>query len=164
MKTEKKKSQPLASQPQYEQHERQYESRYEPIEKNLPKALPRRFKVIKHALLPIACFLVVWLILSFISSCMAWKAVFLDSNQVFFGRFASVPFRSTIKVHNAHYLKPNTEKPADGKPADMEVASVEDDAHGPESAITVMKSHVLYYQKLRPGTPLYTGLKKALDR
>ena len=75
-----------------------------------------------------------------------------------------MPFSSTIKVRNAHYLKTNAEKPADGKSAGMEVVSVEDDAHGPDSTIVIMKSHILYYQKLRPGTPLYTGLKKNLDQ
>jgi hypothetical protein len=138
----------------------------EPVEfsPRLQQKLPKKRRTVKHIVLPLLILVVVWSILSFISSCFAWKAVFLDSNQVYFGRFVYLPFTSTVKLHDVHYLKPGSVTTEAGALPDLVVLPVEDDAHGPTSKMTITKSHILYYQKLQPGTTLYTGLKQSLDR
>ncbi len=111
--------------------------------------------------LPIIVIVIVWFALSFVSNRLAWKAVFLDSNQVYFGRFSYIPFRSTITLRDAHFLKSDTTAP--GATADapiMTIMSVESDAHAPTSDIVIEKSHILYYQELRPGTSMYQGLSE----
>lgn len=119
----------------------------------------------KASRLPIVILAIVWFVLSCVSSRLAWKAVFLDSNQVYFGRFSYIPFKSTITLHDAHYLKSDTAAPAaPGTAPTMTIMSVEADAHAPTSKIVIEKSHMLYYQELRPGTSMYEGLSKEMDR
>lgn len=118
-----------------------------------------------------------WWILSLVSSRLAWKAVFLDSNQVYFGRFTNIPFTSSIKLHDVHYLKPVTTNTGDSNTAntsgtsspepapaqgDLSVLSVINDVHGPEDVMVINKDHILYYQKLRPNSTLFRGLSEAL--
>lgn len=104
-----------------------------------------------------------WFILSCISSRLAWKAVFLDSNQVYFGRFLDIPFASKITLHDVHYLKPliddvnSTTTAAEG---DLTVLSIVGDVHGPKDKMTINKDHILYYQELRTDSTLYLGLNQ----
>lgn len=107
---------------------------------------------------------VVWIILSLVSSRLAWRAVFLESGQVYFGRFTYVPFSSTVTLHDAHYLKPGSDQAdASGVP-NLTILPVSGDVHGPVSTMTITKSHILYYQGLRKGTVLYKGLEAGLGR
>lgn len=124
----------------------------------------KRKKILVHIGYAIGAIAIFWALLTFISNSLAWKAVFLDSNQVFFGRFISIPFSSTITLHDAYYLKSgNGEDGAETLP-NLMITSVEDDAHAPFSKTTIRKSHILYYQKLRPGTTLYKGLQQESSR
>ena len=130
--------------------------------KNARPGFSRR--VFRSAWLAIIVILLTWFVLSLISSRLAWKAVFLDSNQVYFGRFISIPFASTVTVHDTHYLKPDAEKKEGQAASDLVILPVENDIHGPTSKIYINKDHVLYYQKLKPGTTLYKGLEDSLKR
>ena len=124
----------------------------------------RRKRNVVRAIFALVIAMILWLMLSWISSGLAWKAVFLDSNQVFFGRFTYVPFSSTITLRDAHYLKPGNDKAEGGALPNLTIVSVEEDAHGPVSKMTIRKSHILYYQKLKPGTALHKGLQEQLAR
>lgn len=56
----------------------------------VPKKRSRRF-FLTSFLFAILIIGGTWWILSCVSSRLAWKAVFLDSNQVYFGRFIDIP-------------------------------------------------------------------------
>ena len=64
---------------------------------------PRR-RLVKVVWGVAAIIVIVWA-WSVISSGMAWRAVFLSNNQVYFGHFWSVPFASTITLNDVYYLQ-----------------------------------------------------------
>ncbi len=108
-----------------------------------------------------------WWILSCVSSRLTWKAVFLDSNQVYFGRFIDIPFSSNITIHDVHYIKKDSDDAnstsTEEKP-DISVLSVFGDLHSPEDTMKINKSHILYYQKIRPESVLFRGLSESVKK
>jgi hypothetical protein len=109
-----------------------------------------------------------WFVLSTVSSRLTWKAVFLDSNQVYFGRFSYVPFLSTITLHDVHYLRPfsdtdiQTGTTTEKVEGDLSVLSILGDVHSPKDSMVISKDHILYYQEIRPDSVLFRGLSESI--
>lgn len=109
-----------------------------------------------------------WWILSTVSSRLTWKAVFLDSNQVYFGRFNYVPFLSTVTLHDVHYLRPLTDADiqtgtsTEKIEGDLSVLSILGDVHSPKDSMIINKNHILYYQEIRPDSVLFRGLSESI--
>jgi hypothetical protein len=115
----------------------------------------------------IGIILLLWAILNIFSSWFAWKAVFLDNNQVFFGKFINIPFTSKIVLRQTHYIKTDTigdESQAAVASTDAIIAPLQDMVHGPRSTRIINKDHVLYYEVLRTDTTLVKGLNDSLKQ
>lgn len=110
--------------------------------------------------------LVLWFLISFLSSTFAWKAVFLDSNQVFFGKFVNIPFVSTITLRKAHFIKPDEVDSASSTPTrqNMIISKIGEMPHGPAEDMVISKDHILYYENLKPGSSMVKGLEQSETR
>jgi hypothetical protein len=113
--------------------------------------------------LAIVIIIATWCVLSVVSSRLAWKAVVLENGQIFFGRFSYVPFRSTVALHNAHYMKSGPSA-ASSTVSDFTVLPVTGDVHGPTDTMIIRKDHIQYYQVIRSDTTLYKGLSESVKK
>ncbi len=78
-----------------------------PTASHYPRKKSRRF-FLSSFIFAVVIIVGTWWILSVVSSRLAWKAVFLDTNQIYFARFVDIPFASTITLHDVHYMKTGT--------------------------------------------------------
>lgn len=99
---------------------------------------------------------ILWLIISFFVSMNSWKAVFMDNNQVFFGKYINIPFSSNITLHKTHYLKQSASSSVDS----IDIVSIKDNIHNPEDFIEISRNHILYSEQLKSGSIMV----QALDR
>lgn len=114
----------------------------------------------------IATILVAWFLISFLSNIFTWKAVFLDSNQVFFGKFVNIPFASTITLRNAHFIKPEQADISSSTPQNQSIiiSEIGEMPHGPADDMVISKDHILYYENLKSGSSLVKGLEQSENR
>ncbi len=116
----------------------------------------RNISLVKLGVFILAIIFILWLIISFFVKMNSWKAVFLDNNQVFFGKFVTVPFSSSITLHKTHYLKQNASSSADS----IDIVSIKDNIHNPEDFMEISRNHILYSEQLKSGSIMV----QALDR
>lgn len=92
-----------------------------------------------------------WGIVS-VSSMNSWKAVFIDNDQVYFGKGFVIPFSSHMTLRHVYYIQNNTEGQT------TVVKPLTDDVHGPHNRLSINRDHILYIQELRKDSPLGQGL------
>lgn len=123
----------------------------------------KKFLTKKRIFSSIVIIVFLWIVLSILSSMSAWKAVFLDDKQVFFGKTINVPFTKFITLRRVHYVDSQGQPtPVAGsleKP-DIVISPLSNMVHGPKDTMKINKSHILYYEELRPDTTLVKGLNK----
>lgn len=107
---------------------------------------------------------ILWIIMSVGSSWFSWKAVFLDNNQVYFGKMISIPFTSKITLRQVHFIRPDAPDTASSTASDIIIAPLSDMVHGPKNTMVISKNHILYYETLQSGTTLVKGLNKDLPK
>jgi hypothetical protein len=117
------------------------------------RAYPIRVISFRRIIFIIGCIIALWIVMTFISGLNSWKAVFIDNNQVYFGKFINIPFTSTINLKHVYYLK------SAATSTDFILSSPQNDVHQPESNTTLMKEHVLYYQKLSKNSALLKAIR-----
>ena len=103
---------------------------------------------------------IVWYIFSFFVGINSWKAVFLDNNQVFFGKFANVPFSSSITLHKTYYLRPSSASSTNS----AEILSIKDNSQSPQDFLVISKFHILYTEQLKPKGIMSQALDKEESR
>lgn len=128
-----------------------------------PKRKSRRFFT-SSVIFALLIIFATWWLLSVVSSRLAWKVIFLDSNQVYFGRFIDIPFVSSITLHDVHYVETSVRTPEIGQTIDVKpditVLPISNSPHSPKDSMVVRKDHIRYYQSLRPDSVLYKGLNE----
>ncbi len=114
----------------------------------------------------LATVIALWFLISFLSNVFTWKAVFLDSNQVFFGKFINVPFVSTITLRKAHFIKPDESGSATSTTPkqSMIISEIGEMPHSPTDTMVISKDHILYYESLRSDSSLVKGLEQSTVR
>jgi hypothetical protein len=144
------------------------DNQVEPQVRNQPTVrLVKRHSFKASLLSGVGIIVLLWAILNIFSSWFAWKAVFLDNNQVFFGKFINIPFTSKIVLRQTHYIKSDTigdQSQVDSSVSDAVIAPLQDMVHGPKSTRIINKEHVLYYEVLRTNTTLVKGLNESLKQ
>ncbi len=88
----------------------------------------------------------------FYQSERAWRAVFLSNNQVYFGRFFSLPFWPNGRLTDIYYLEVSQSIQPQGNTApqpELKVVKLGNEIHGPMSKMIIPMSHVLFWEDLR---------------
>lgn len=100
-----------------------------------------------HMILVGICIL--WIILTYVASLTAWKAVFLDNTQVYFGHYMHIPFTRYATLREVYFLRAgaNLEDTATIVPLATE-------PHGPENYMRINVDHVVAVHILRSDSPL----------
>lgn len=109
---------------------------------NVLKNKLRSLRKSRIALLVIIVGFAIWLVLSLLVNINSWKAVFLDSGQVFFGKFVTVPFSKTITLHKTYYFRSASSTDS------TDVVSIKDSLHNPQDFMVISRSHILYTEQL----------------
>ncbi len=97
--------------------------------------------------------LILWWLITLIAHMNAWKAVFLDNDQVYFGKFINIPFTPNIALKKVYYLKSTATS------TDFIVTSIKDDVHQPKDSMKISKSHILYSEELRTDSSLAKAIE-----
>ena len=96
---------------------------------------------------------------SFISSGMKWKAVFLTNNQVYFGHFWDWPFASTITLRDVYYLQINQLNATDQ--SQLKLVKLGSEIHGPTNEMVIPLSQILFYETLRSDSAIVKTINGA---
>ncbi len=86
---------------------------------------------------------------SLVGAKSAWKAVFLDSGQVYFGKVSSET-KQTIVLRQVHYIQPlnQSTKNANQQPQ-FTLVKLGDEIYGPTNEIRLNRSHILFMETLK---------------
>ncbi len=76
-----------------------------------------------------------------------YYSIFLDNNQVYFGKIASRN-NDFLTLTNVYYLKLNINKKIDNK-ADLVLYKLGQELHAPKDKLIINMSHVLYFGELQ---------------
>lgn len=117
-----------------------------------PHTQKRTSKKVKFFMYVISLF-VLWWVISFVNNSNSWKAVFIDNNQVFFGKFIYVPFADTITLRDVYYIKSDTTMSSS-----TVIVPLSDMVHAPKNEMTIMKNRVLFYENLQLSSPITRAL------
>ena len=91
-----------------------------------------------------------------------YNAVFLDNNQVYFGKVTQET-NDYLYLTDVHYLK--NEAPAEGEEEGapspgFSVIPLGNEVHGPENAIMINQAHILYIETLRDDSEVVDAITK----
>ena len=77
-----------------------------------------------------------------------WQAVFLSNNQVYFGKLQSIS-STYVTLTDVYYLRTATD--LDSQTAsNLNLIKLGGEVHGPEDAIYIPKSSVLFWENMKP--------------
>lgn len=87
-----------------------------------------------------------------------YYAVFLDNNQVYFGKMTN---KSTneIKLANVYYLQSNTEASTDLGNQHFTLIKLGQELHGPTDEMMINTEHVVFFEKLRSNSKVVESIK-----
>lgn len=105
--------------------------------------------------------LVIWYVFSSFAQASAWKAIFLDNGQVYFGKGWWLPFSSTMSLTHVHYLRTQPSASGTSSTPDAVIVSLKDDPYGPQALMEVNKTHIQYIEYLRSDSALTVALIKS---
>jgi hypothetical protein len=125
----------------------------------------RKARVISYRKLLLAVVVLVllcWYLITSLISINTWKAVFLDNNQVYFGKFLNIPFTDSITLRNVYYIKAeasaSTTMP--GGSTGTVISPLSDMVHAPENTMTISRNHILFFENLQRESALVKSLSK----
>ena len=75
-----------------------------------------------------------------------YQAVFLDSGQVYFGKVQPC-FGKFLTLRDVHYFDSNQQA---FEESDLTLVKLEEEIHGPEDKMKILKDHILFIQNLTP--------------
>lgn len=83
----------------------------------------------------------------------AWKAVFLTSGQVYYGKITHAQGQF-YKLEDVYYIRVNQAPAQDKdqdktKPPDLSLVKLGNEIHGPQDAIYLNRDHILYIEDLK---------------
>lgn len=103
---------------------------------------------------------------SLLSSGLAWRAVFLSNNQVYFGHFWDIPFASTITLHNVYYLQEVSQSGTQlsgQSQAPLKLVKLGNEIHGPTDEMVIPFSQVLFWETLRSDSAIVNTIKNGVQ-
>ena len=89
-----------------------------------------------------------------------YQAVFLDNNQVYFGKLHHGWF-GAAKLNDVYYLRVTQTLQPQGEPTqDIQIVQLGDELHGPERAMFIPKNQILFWENLRKDSQVVTAIKR----
>lgn len=95
-----------------------------------------------------------------------YQAVFLTNGQVYFGKVEDMT-KSTIKLTSIYYLQvqqsvqPAEQKKDDDKEAQISLAKLGEELHGPEDTMYIAKDQMLFWENLKDNGKVVQAIKNA---
>lgn len=94
-----------------------------------------------------------------------YQAVFLTNGQVYFGKIEEMG-KSQLKLTNIYYLQVQqsvqpAEQKKDGDQAQISLAKLGDELHGPEDTMYVAKDQMLFWENLKDSGKVVQAIKNA---
>jgi hypothetical protein len=101
------------------------------------------------------CIVILWVVFSYIASVSAWKAVFLDNTQVYFGHYTHIPFTRFATLRDVYFLR------EEGTTAESAViVPLTAEPHGPKGYMKINMDHVVGIHILRPDSTLVKTIEE----
>lgn len=93
-----------------------------------------------------------------------YQAVFLDNNQVFFGKLQNTN-GAYLTLKNAYYVKGASQSTTDGQttvsqPASTQLLKVSDTVYGPDDTMSIQSIKVLFWQNLKSDSKVAQAIDK----
>ena len=99
-----------------------------------------------------------------VSDANAYQAVFLDNNQVYFGKLEYTRGKS-LKLTDVYYLQENAQKPPTAKgepqPRFTLLKLGKQELHGPTDMMVINRDHVLLWENMRPDSEVVKKIVEA---
>lgn len=76
----------------------------------------------------------------------SWQAVFLDNNQVYFGKISYIS-DDTVYLKNVYYLQTNESEKGEG--STLNLIKLGSEFHGPTDEMLITRSNVLFWENLK---------------
>ena len=99
-------------------------------------------------------------------SASEYQAVFLDNNQVYFGKLANAT-RQYVTLSEIFYLQVGqTIQPIDGNASanpDINLVKLGGELHGPTDEMRINRDHIILIEDLRENSNLVTSIKNYLE-
>jgi len=89
----------------------------------------------------------------------AWKAVFLTSGQVYYGKLSRNQGQF-YKLQDVYYIRVNTSEDK-AKAPDLTLVKLGNEIHGPEDAIYLNRDHILYIEDLKSDGQVVKAIAEA---
>jgi len=134
-------------------------------DREAPAPRPRSHKqrkVIVWIVILVIAVVVIGYAWSIIAGGMAWHAVFLTNNQVYFGHFWAMPFASTITLRNVYYLQiaPDAQDlTGQQDQSKLKLVQLGSEIHGPTDEMIIPMNQVLFWETLRPDSAVVAAIK-----
>lgn len=120
---------------------------------------PGKKKLYLRITLAVIAVIVIFWVWSFIASGLAWRAIFLTNNQVYFGHFWDTPFASTITLHDVYYLQVQSGQDlTGGDESAMKLVKLGNEIHGPTDEMVIPIQQVLFWETLRSNSAIVTTI------
>lgn len=90
-----------------------------------------------------------------------YQAIFMDNNQVYFGKIAHIDSKKLI-LEDIYYLQvqqvqPKPEEEAQGK---LTLVKLGNEIHGPDDKMVINEEHVMFWENLRDEGKVVQAIKK----
>lgn len=95
-----------------------------------------------------------------------YQAVFLTNGQVYFGKIEEMN-KNQIKLSKIYYLQvqqsvqPAEQKKEDNSQAQISLAKLGEELHGPEDTMYIAKDQMLFWENLKDGGKVVQAIKNA---
>jgi len=94
-----------------------------------------------------------------------YQAVFLTNGQVYFGKVEDMT-KATVKLTNIYYLQVQqsvqpAEQKKDDKQAQISLAKLGEELHGPEDTMYIAKDQMLFWENLKDNGKVVQAIKNA---
>lgn len=89
-----------------------------------------------------------------------YQAVFLDNNQVYFGKLHYGWF-GAARLKDVYYLRVTQTLQPQGEPTqDIQIVQLGGELHGPERAMFIPKNQILFWENLRKDSQVVTAIQR----
>ena len=104
-----------------------------------------------------------WGIGVFVSTDREYKAVFLNNEQVYFGKISPSFSFSFLNLKDVYYLQVNEQLQPVGEGAQPQLVLVKLGAreiHNPQDEMLINRDHILFIEKLKPDSQVIAAIKE----
>ncbi len=124
----------------------------------------KRYLIVLYAIIGLCLFLgVVYFARSKgASGSSAYQAVFLDNNQVYFGKIKNRG-EKYITIADVYYFGPSTSS-GQANSDDIVLVKLGSEAHGPTDEMEILENHILYIEELSPNSRVLQAIMEYKER